>query len=489
MPDHPQHRKINPLAIIAVILILLALGMLFLIFAPGPRMKWALTMGEKYLTDCEYTQAVTMFSRAIRVDDRSEPAYWGRAQAYVQLGDSAAATSDLTYIIDEIGTENADVYLTRADLYMDMGDTDAARADLDAAASLGADTTEAEARLTETAATDEAGDTPDAETPAATKIVSLPIQRTTYSTIVSSLEPTDTTITTTEAMQFDDEGYLASYNSNNRTIQMDDHGEIVLDDQNGYRCQMTNTYDENGNLVSQDITSSTGQYQDRYTYDDHGNFISYVTDGPNMAWSDYVPSMVYSYNYDAQGRITHFTRGITADNVIAVNDYTYTADSYTVVTTYPPSTDRTVNTYTLDGVPISSQQYRHTQSGVEYLSSETTYNTDGNILMVRGYDGNSTLMSITDNTYDEKGRIMQSREVSYYGQGSEKVTSYAYTYDTDGNVIGRTATTDGKVTEETTYIVQEVSSDYDVYYTDYSFYSGNIRHPSVYLYGPYVVLN
>ena len=113
MPTQPQKRKINPLAIIAIILILLALGMLFLIFAPGPRMKWALTMGEKYLTDCEYTQAVTMFSRAIRVDDRSEPAYWGRAQAYVQLGDSAAATSDLTYIIDEIGTENADVYLTR----------------------------------------------------------------------------------------------------------------------------------------------------------------------------------------------------------------------------------------------------------------------------------------------------------------------------------------------------------------------------------------
>ena len=177
MPNQTPKRKISPLAIIAIILILLALGMLFLIFAPGPRMKWALTMGEKYLTDCEYTQAVTMFSRAIRVDDRSETAYWGRAQAYVQLGDSAAATSDLTYIIDEIGTENADVYLTRADLYMDMGDTDAAQADLTAAASLGADTTEAEARLTETATTDEAGNTPDAETPATTRFVSLPVQR------------------------------------------------------------------------------------------------------------------------------------------------------------------------------------------------------------------------------------------------------------------------------------------------------------------------
>ena len=136
IPQPPIYRinPLHPLAIIAIILILLALGMLFLIFAPGPRMKWALTMGEKYLTDCEYTQAVTMFSRAIRVDDRSETAYWGRAQAYVQLGDSAAATSDLTYIIDELGTENADVYLTRADLYMDMGDTDAAQADLTAAA-------------------------------------------------------------------------------------------------------------------------------------------------------------------------------------------------------------------------------------------------------------------------------------------------------------------------------------------------------------------
>ena len=116
MPNQTPKRKISPLAIIAIILILLALGMLFLIFAPGPRMKWALTMGEKYLTDCEYTQAVTMFSRAIRVDDRSEPAYWGRAQAYVQMDDTDAAMSDLTYIIDEIGTENADVYLTRADL-------------------------------------------------------------------------------------------------------------------------------------------------------------------------------------------------------------------------------------------------------------------------------------------------------------------------------------------------------------------------------------
>ena len=147
MPTQPQKRKINPLAIVAVILLVLAAGMLFLIFAPGPRMKWALTMGEKYLTDCEYTQAVTMFSRAIRVDARSEPAYLGRAEAYIQLNQPAAAVEDLTFVIDELATDDADVYIQRAEAYTMQGNTDAAQADLDTAASLGADTTAAEETL------------------------------------------------------------------------------------------------------------------------------------------------------------------------------------------------------------------------------------------------------------------------------------------------------------------------------------------------------
>jgi len=144
MPTQPQKRKINPLAIVAVILLVLVAGMLFLIFAPGPRMKWALSMGEKYLTACDYTQAVTMFSRAIRVDARSEPAYLGRAEAYIQLNQPAAAVEDLTFVIDELTTDDADVYIQRAEAYTMQGNTDAA---LDTAASLGADTTAAEETL------------------------------------------------------------------------------------------------------------------------------------------------------------------------------------------------------------------------------------------------------------------------------------------------------------------------------------------------------
>ena len=133
MPTQPQKRKINPLAIVAVILLVLAAGMLFLIFAPGPRMKWALSMGEKYLTECDYTQAVTMFNRAIRVDARSEPAYLGRAEAYIQLNQPAAAVEDLTFVIDELTTDDADVYIQRAEAYTMQGNTDAAQAALTAA--------------------------------------------------------------------------------------------------------------------------------------------------------------------------------------------------------------------------------------------------------------------------------------------------------------------------------------------------------------------
>ena len=110
-------------------------------------MKWALSMGEKYLTECDYTQAVTMFSRAIRVDARSEPAYLGRAEAYIQLNQPAAAIEDLTFVIDELTTDDADVYIQRAEAYTMLGNTDAAQADLDTAVSLGADTTAAEETL------------------------------------------------------------------------------------------------------------------------------------------------------------------------------------------------------------------------------------------------------------------------------------------------------------------------------------------------------
>ena len=341
MPNYSQKRKISPLAIIAIILILLALGMLFLIFAPGPRMKWALTMGEKYLTDCEYTQAVTMFNRAIRVDDRSEPAYWGRAQAYVQLGDSAAATSDLTYIIDEIGTENADVYLTRADLYMDMGDTDAARADLDAAASLGADTTAQASRLE-----------------ALTRItVSLPTQIVNYDQLTGG----------TATLQYNADGALTdytetyAYNGYTRTYTYDEHGNITSD--SGLGQTYTNTYDADGNLLTHQAYNPDLFYTESYTYDDHGNVTHYDTDKPLESGN----VTDWTYTYDDQGRITSKT-GYLIGHVAATYTYTYTDEDYTEESDYwiYESRTHTYRTYSPEGVLRKEEVYTQYEGVEEY---------------------------------------------------------------------------------------------------------------------------
>ena len=462
MPTQPQKRKINPLAIVAVILLVLAAGMLFLIFAPGPRMKWALTMGEKYLTDCEYTQAVTMFSRAIRVDDRSEPAYWGRAQAYVQLGDSAAATSDLTYIIDEIGTENADVYLTRADLYMDMGDTDAARADLDAAASLGADTSAQASRLE-----------------ALTRItVSLPTQIVNYDQLTGG----------TTTLQYNADGALTdytetyAYNGYTRTYTYDEHGNITSDSSLGQTY--TNTYDAGGNLLTRQAYNPDLFYTESYTYDDHGNVTHYDTDKPLESGN----VTDWTYTYDDQGRITSKT-GYLMGDVAATYTYTYTDEDYTEESDYwvYGSRTHTYRTYSPEGVLRKEEVYTQYEGVDEYKTEETTYflgkpaltsyyATDGSITAQKVWDWeyythdyeHVQLTKFSDVTqlasgYESHTYDMGGNEIAHessHTDAEETVTNYTYTYDDDGNIIARTAYTDGVLTEEITYTVAKVPKDY-----------------------------
>ena len=404
MPTQPQKRKISPLAIIAVILILLALGMLFLIFAPGPRMKWALTMGEKYLTDCNYTQAVTMFSRAIRVDDRSEPAYWGRAQAYVQLGDSAAAASDLTYIINELGTENA-------------------------AASLGADTGAQASRLE-----------------ALTRItVSLPTQIVDYAQFTGG----------TATLQYNADGALTDYTFT----------------QNGYT--RTNTYDEHGNITSDSILDQT--YVN--TYDEDGNLLTRQAYNPYLFYTE-------SYTYDDQGRITSKT-GYFMGEVAGTYTYTYTDEDYTEESDYWVYGDRThtYRTYSPEGVLRKEEVYTQYEGVDEYKSEETSYDY-GKPFLMSYYDenGNVTAQKLWNyNVVDQKPQVITLHDVSrlengfaryeldesgsgYYDfgdlAGAESVTNYTYTYDDDGNIIGRTAYTDGVLTEEITYTVAKVPKDY-----------------------------
>ena len=480
MPTQPQKRKINPLAIVAVILLVLAAGILFLIFAPGPRMKWALTMGEKYLTDCEYTQAVTMFSRAIRVDDRSEPAYLGRAEAYIQLNQPAAAVDDLTFVIDELTTDDADVYIQRAEAYTMLADTEAAQADLDTAASLGADTTAAEETL--------AALTPE-PTPEPEKAFSLPVR---YQDFLDADNPQTDIVAT-----YYDNGKIRSTTSQGLTInpnrQFDENGHQVYSTSNFGDLTTTFQLDENGNIVRSDniststfLGSSSETFTNTYTYDDHGNMTSYNTTASNPIDTE----VRWVYEYDDEGRITHETSYTQSGAVYNDWTYVYAADgSYTETLSTlqryieeadadierPEATNWADDTF----ANIRTLQYRAdgtlasltaTLRDGGSLAVEATFNENGDPLNVITYLPNGQVDSTDVYTYNEKGLLTQKTSTPTIEVGEVVAYTYTYTYeyDADGNVTKRTGTysnagISGELREIITYEVRTLPANYEPY--------------------------
>lgn len=119
----------------------------------------------------------------------------------------------------------------------------------------------------------------------------------------------------------------------------------------------------------------------------------------------------------------------------------------------------------------------------EYKAEETSYDY-GKPFLTSYYDenGNVTAQKLWNyNVVDQKPQVITLHDVSqlengfaryeldesgsgYYDfgdlAGAESVTNYTYTYDDDGNIIARTAYTDGVLTEEITYTVAKVPKDY-----------------------------
>ena len=420
-------RKFPVLAVIAVILAVLAVGMLFLLLAPGPRMHWALTIGEKYLTQGNYEQAVTMFTRAIQVDDRAEAAYLGRAEAYTQLGENEAAEADLTFVIDELGTEDAEVYLTRAAVYDALHQPEKAQADRDAAQKMGADVTEPDTTPEPTA------------TPKPTKTVSLPTMVTGYYDGVQSYR---------ETFHYSSDGIMLEYglssDNDNMLETYDHHGYLTKRMDQYNNDERMNQYNNDGRLISS--TSITTGDTDTYTYDDHGNLTSS---------SVYGTTMYYSYAYDDQGRIQHAIAGMEQNSNDHEFIYTYNEDGSYTLEEYRRVIDyyHRVVTFTADGIPQESHLYSTGTDG-SISTVDVTYDAFGNMLLKYGRDEDgSSAYQIEKNTYDSRGRMLSS---TYYND----TTTYTYTFDNDGNAIGCEVYVDGTLTQSIAYEVHEVTPEY-----------------------------
>lgn len=96
-------------------------------------------LGQKYLTEMNYTEAVAAFTEVIKIDPSSIEAYAGRAEAYKALKQYGKAKADYTTVIektDDMPYMQAQAYAGRAEVYDLMDDLTAAESDYSAAIGL-----------------------------------------------------------------------------------------------------------------------------------------------------------------------------------------------------------------------------------------------------------------------------------------------------------------------------------------------------------------
>ena len=96
-------------------------------------------LGQKYLTELNYTEAVAAFTEVIKMDPSNIEAYMGRAEAYKCLEQYDDAKADYTTAIektDEMPYTQAQAYAGRAEVYDLTDETEAAESDCSAAIAL-----------------------------------------------------------------------------------------------------------------------------------------------------------------------------------------------------------------------------------------------------------------------------------------------------------------------------------------------------------------
>lgn len=96
-------------------------------------------LGQKCLTELNYTEAVAAFTEVIKIDPSNIEAYAGRAEAYKGLKQYEEAKADYTTVIekaDDMPYTQAQAYAGRAEVYDLTDDTTAAESDYSAALGL-----------------------------------------------------------------------------------------------------------------------------------------------------------------------------------------------------------------------------------------------------------------------------------------------------------------------------------------------------------------
>lgn len=127
-----KRRNNQKLAIITGVAIIVICTIVFVLLtgreSPTKKVAELLDLGNKYLTEQDYEQAVVVFREVIDIDPRCEEAYRGMADVYVAMGDYESAIDILQQGIAQTNSEELSVYLEEIrETYARMQEEAAAR--------------------------------------------------------------------------------------------------------------------------------------------------------------------------------------------------------------------------------------------------------------------------------------------------------------------------------------------------------------------------
>lgn len=115
--------------------LLLVLAALAVLTACGSKAAMAadkIELGQKCLTELNYTEAVASFTEAIKLDQNNIQAYMGRAEAYLALGEYDKALKDYQFVCgktEEMPYTRALSYIGQAEVYERTGKPEKALSD------------------------------------------------------------------------------------------------------------------------------------------------------------------------------------------------------------------------------------------------------------------------------------------------------------------------------------------------------------------------
>jgi YD repeat-containing protein len=331
-------------------------------------------LGIRYLSDGNYEEAIIAFTAAIEINPKQAPAYVGRGDAYIGLGETeenlAAAQADYEAAI-ELDETNAQAYLGLADVYIRQGEFDKAREVLEA----GLEKTRDPDILTKLEEFDSGNITDSSGLSRHVTFYDSEGNLLFYATYTypNGLE----NITT-----YDPEGNQIAHG---KMIQ-DEHGNIVegygLNSDTGELFKVIEEYDENGNWVGSESYEPDGTKSSRseFIYNDQHQIVK------EYRWDKDGRSYIWAYTYDAAGnRTEQITCDLNGEPLYVSERYSYDSNGNKIeeLHYYGPNEDwgaRRVYEYDNFGNEISCTYLRPDGTIDNYEEFSYEYDDNGNII-------------------------------------------------------------------------------------------------------------